>query len=254
MMHYDVLNLAGGDLTADFDFLQQIRINQKCPFISSNIKKPGNQFWLSYMIKKCQGLNVGFIGVVAPELVNAETIRKNSITIRKPVESLKPVVSKIRGKTDILVLLSHLGWDATVDLLHNVSGIDIAIVGHEYYPDFKPEKIGSTLVLKNNFSGKHLGIINIKKRLNAKGFDIESELRELSDDIHTYVEFTFPESEFERRKRAQRRAEREATKAKQDVGQSRDAFLKELHKLSPEEFMEMVEKNGGRIDFKKNIK
>ena len=63
---------------------------------------------------------------------------------------------------EIIVLLSHNGFDVDQKLAADVSGIDVILTGHTH--DAVPEavRIGKTLVLSSGSHGKYLGRIDLK--------------------------------------------------------------------------------------------
>ena len=140
-----------------------------------------------------------------------------------------------------MVLLSHLGWEPTRALLEKAPGIDIAIVGHAYYPTFDSEKIGQAILLKNSIGGKHLGIVKLWLDSSKKIETFKSSLKELSPDIHVHSEDTLFETEFEIKEGGLNRRKKQAQKEEQMMEK-----FKDWTKLSPEEFVKKMNQERGK--------
>lgn len=122
-----------------------------------------------WVIKEVAGIRVGITGVgVAFDGLVAESNHKG-ITWRDPVKALKPVVEKLRQqeKTDLVVLLSHLGYDLQgeaiddVTLARLVPGIDVIIGGHSHTFLDHPTTMGTTQIFQVGHSGVNLGRMDL---------------------------------------------------------------------------------------------
>lgn len=241
MMGYDALNVADGELAFGIDFLKRVDSKVRGTFVNSNVSGREDLPWQPCMIKIYNGLRVAILGVVSPDLVNHTRMREDGMSIENPEVSLKQRLSDVREKADLVVLMSHLGWEPTRTLIDRVSGIDIAIIGHANYPTFDPEKLGQAILFKNSMGGKHLGVVKLWLDDSKKIRKFKSSLEELSSDIHVYPEYTLPETEFDTKKRELNRRKNHIQKKEQvrKKEQMMEKF-KDWTKLSPEEFIEMM--------------
>lgn len=237
MMEYDALNVADGELAFGIDFLKRVDLDLKRTFVNSNVSGREDLPWQSCLIKTYNGLRVAILGVVSPDLVNHTRMREDGILIEDPEVSLRQILPDVREKTDLVVLMSHLGWEPTRTLIDSVSGIDIAIIGHANYPNFDSEKAGQTILFKNSMKGKHLGVIKLWLDDSKKIRKFKSSLKELSSDIHVYPEYTLPETEFDTKRRELNRAKKQVRKKEQMMEK-----FKDWTKLNPEEFIEMMKR------------
>ena len=80
----------------------------------------------------------------------------------RPEEIQKNVNEARNNGAEIVVLLSHNGFDVDQKVAKTVSGIDVILTGHTH--DAVPEaiKIGKTLVLSSGSHGKYLGRVDLK--------------------------------------------------------------------------------------------
>ena len=80
----------------------------------------------------------------------------------RPEEIQKNVNEARDNGAEIVVLLSHNGFDVDQKVAKTVNGIDVILTGHTH--DAVPEaiKIGKTLVLSSGSHGKYLGRVDLK--------------------------------------------------------------------------------------------
>lgn len=201
MMQYDVLNVSDGELRCGLAFLDHFTGAIQERLISSNIFKDNKYVFKPYALKAVNGVNVAVLGVVLPGLIKPQQAFEDQIEIRDPESTLRALLPQLKKEVDIVVVLSHMGWDQSVQLANNVDNLDFIIVGHDYYPTFDPVTINETVLLKSSVGGKHLGEIKMWLDSRKKLQRYESTLIELSSKINIYPEYTLPEKEFEKKSR-----------------------------------------------------
>lgn len=109
------------------------------PMISANVKKKdGTRLFDPYIIKEVDGVKIGIIALTTPETMY-KTNPKNveGLDITDPAAEAKVLVNEIRGKVDVVVVLGHLGQDASstdtsFKVVKEVPGIDVFIDGHSH--------------------------------------------------------------------------------------------------------------------------
>ena len=201
MMRYDALNVADGELSFGLDFLEKYAPKLKRAFLSSNVSSPKTPPWQPFLIKKFKnGLRVAVLGLVSSKLVNQARMREDGISIEDPSACLKRLLPDIRKKADLVLVLSHLNWEPSKALVEEVPDVDMAIVGHAYYPSLAAVKLAHTIMLKNTVGGKQLGVVKIWLNKEKRIEKFESSLTELTPKIHVYPEYTLPESEFRKKR------------------------------------------------------
>ena len=83
---------------------------------------------------------------------------------------------------EVVVLLSHNGFDVDQKLPTVVSGIDVILTGHTHDAVPKAIEIGSTLVLSSGSHGKYLGRVDLELK-NGKVVDHNSTLIPVLADV-----------------------------------------------------------------------
>lgn len=139
------------------------------PDIASKIKP--------YTIKTINGRKVGIagIGVADPSSMN----KMDNITFINHIRQAKAVVEELQGQgVNIIIFITHIGFDNDIKLAEAVSGIDLIVGGHSHtvqgdfstlgigssvkeYPYIVQNQEGRTLIVTSASHTKNLGSINI---------------------------------------------------------------------------------------------
>ena len=160
IMGYDVMNVGETDLILGEEFLGQEENNLSFPLISANIvdKYTGEVFFEPYVIKVMQsGLKIGILGLVNERYV----INSDRLKILPNKEVMSKYLAELRAKSDIVIVLGHLGLPYSIELANAVEGIDIILSGHWDTESQEPIKIGDTLVMPTTYHSRKIGRLDI---------------------------------------------------------------------------------------------
>ncbi|GBE42008.1 MAG TPA: thiosulfohydrolase SoxB [Rhizobiales bacterium] len=156
------------------------------PFLASNIVD--NDFeepvFESTAFLDRGGVKVAVIGQAMPYTPIANPswmIPKWSFGIRAKL--LQENVNKARAQgAELVVLLSHNGFDVDQKLSTVVEGIDVILTGHTHDAVPRAIKIGKTLVMASGSHGKYLGRVDLEIR-NGRVVDYNSTLIPVFSDV-----------------------------------------------------------------------
>ena len=130
------------------------------------------------------GVNIAVIGQHFPytPIANPSYMVKGwSFGIRPEV--IQKNVTKARKKgAEIVVLLSHNGFDVDQKLASMIDGIDVILTGHTHDAIPKGIKIKNTLLLSSGSHGKYLGRIDLKVK-NGRVVESSSNLIPIFSDV-----------------------------------------------------------------------
>ncbi len=175
MLNYDCINLAIKDFANGGEFIKRAAKEYNANFISANAvysedKKP---FVEPYIIKKISTqsseivppfdkLTVGFFGLCDekdPLLHRNST--ETALKSLNPVEIAQDIVPNLEKKVDLVVLVFNGRFKSLEAVLDNVDGIDIVIMGGEY---FRAEQYtGKDVVITSTPSlGKYFGVLSVE--------------------------------------------------------------------------------------------
>jgi sulfur-oxidizing protein SoxB len=159
------------------------------PTLACNVKDddPRSTFLKPYVIKEMAGLKVGVIGLTYPYVDETmPTSFSKGFTFSKGVDETQEAVSELKGKVDMIVLLSHMGLPLDVELARITDGIDLILSGHSHDRIEKPITVNGTLVVQAGSSSSFLG----KIELSISNGKIDSHDYELIS-----IDESFPEDE-----------------------------------------------------------
>ena len=174
LMGYVAHNLGEKDLEMGTDLLGYLSQISNVDLISSNIVFTTEVLGIKpYVIKEIKTkdttLSVGILGIVSPGLV--ESAYQN-MEVMDPVVSLTPLLSDLRDKTDILILLSHAEMEESIVIAEACPELDLIISGHLVdRPDLYREKVKNTYVIPAGEKGKYVGKITLSPQQKQTGED-----------------------------------------------------------------------------------
>ncbi|MBT7592026.1 MAG: hypothetical protein HN561_13280, partial [Candidatus Scalindua sp.] len=162
-MGYVAHNIGEKDLNMGIDLLGYLSQISNVDFVSSNIVDLDTSAFniKPYIIKEIKTeesiLKVGILGIVSPELIESAYL---DVTVVDPVLALKPLLSDLYDKTDILILLSHAEMEESIKIAEVYPELDLIISGHLVdRPDLYLKKVDNTYVIPVGEKGKYVGKI-----------------------------------------------------------------------------------------------
>jgi 5'-nucleotidase/UDP-sugar diphosphatase len=166
----------------EFDFgpkvLKERMAQARFPVLGANVK--GFSGLKPYVIKNLQGVRIAIIGVVTPETpVVTHPRNVTGLTFSTPESAVKKYLPELKRRADIIIVLSHCGFQADRDLAARVPGIDVIVGGHSHTKILQPELVGRTIIVQAWEHAKALGVLNLHlKDCKVAGFD--GTLQEIS--------------------------------------------------------------------------
>lgn len=86
-----------------------------------------------YAVKKTGGVRIAFIGAITKNLANVvDKKHLRGITVLDPLESINRIMPEVKKNADIVILLSHMGYEADLEIAPKLEGVDIIIGGHSH--------------------------------------------------------------------------------------------------------------------------
>ncbi len=75
-----------------------------------------------YLLKEVNGLRVGIFSLLSPDFFDPTDPRTKGLIIQPPPEVAQSMVKELRPRTDLIILLSHLGYPKDVELAQTSAG------------------------------------------------------------------------------------------------------------------------------------
>jgi len=183
-MGYDALALGEYDLAAGLEVIKQREKEASFPFLSANLVTVGDDQPIvrPYVILERDGASFGILGLTEPG--TREVLEKlDGATLLDPVGVARQYVSELRGKVDVLIVLSNLGLEEDKALAAAVAGIDIIIGGNSRRLMKEPERVGNTLVVQQGYKGEWLGRLQVTYDADRQPVSFAAEAVALTDSF-----------------------------------------------------------------------
>ena len=176
---FTVAGLAGVDASClgnhefDHGFARIATFREAAPFpiLCANARDPEGALLADaeWTVLPVDGVRVGVIGLLS-ERTPAMTVRKGNEGIRiGPVRAaLERLVPVVREKCDLLVALTHVGYDEDVELARAVKGVDVFVGGHSHTDLPGPLQVGSAVVVQAGCYGRTLGRLEVTVDLDTR--------------------------------------------------------------------------------------
>ncbi len=138
------------------------------PFLCANLcdmRRKASQFWRPYLLKQVDGVRVGLIGLT-PVQYNDSSLWQPITGFRflPPMEVLPDIVATLRSQVDVLILLSHSGFEADREIARGVDGIDCIVGGHSHTVLEAPTFVGGTAIVQAGSHGRFVGKMQMRLR------------------------------------------------------------------------------------------
>jgi len=163
------------------------------PILSANlVDSMGNNFAKAkYKIHDCQGLKVGVIGITYHQMVGmAKPDNLMGFYTIEPAGVVNDIVAEIDAPTDLIIVLSHLGYDNDIELAGQINNVDLIVGGHSHRRIQFPELVNGVLIVQAGSYAQNLGRLD----LVVAGDTVQSYDGKL---ISTFVEGIEPQPELE---------------------------------------------------------
>ncbi len=231
-MGYDALNLGSPELHFGKEFLERTHSLVSFPYIASNLLYHGSRLpWTrEYIIKEVGGIKVVILGILDPDDLKNIPRQDDAkgFEVIPPEAALDRLLPEVRGKADLIILLSQLDEVKNRALVEAARGIDVVVSSGRSSILYKEPPENTVVVLHTGSEGMTMGLVTIT--LDNKRVLRVSERRDVSLDrsVSGNKEILGLVETYQK--------EQETNK-----GQTQKALMGGL-KLSPQEFMEQYRK------------
>jgi hypothetical protein len=174
-MDYAAHNIGEKDISMGLDLLGYLSQISSVDFISSNVVNLNTHVLKlkPYVIKEIKTreatLKVGILGILSPKLIDNAC---HDVKVIDPIVSLKPLLSNLSDKTDLLILLSHAEIEDSIKIAETYPEFDLIITGHGIdEPGLHLTKVKNTYVIPVGEKGKYLGTITMPPKYSRTDVD-----------------------------------------------------------------------------------
>ena len=201
-MDYDAMAIGNHEFEYGWQSFARMKDRLPFPVLGANLfyADSGLPYAQAYSIVERQGVRIGVVGVMGQDAGTAiipSHIR--GIDVRDPIESIRPIVERLKPQVDLIVVLTHQGKtapmqtddeahpeiqrgiDADIKLAGAVMGIDVIFSGHADSGTESPyvHPTTGTLIMQTYGQGTRLGFLQLqlgKTEKNSRAIAHEGKL------------------------------------------------------------------------------
>lgn len=176
-MNYDVWVTGNHEYNFGGDVLKKVISQQKADVLTGNVKDAdGNPLADGYTILDKNGVKVGVIGMVTPNITRWDATNLEGWTVTDPVEETKKIIEEIKDETDVLIGVMHMGMDneyevknsGAVDLANACPELDLIVASHAHQL-IPGEEVNGVLVVMNKSGASTLADVHLKLEKQEDG-------------------------------------------------------------------------------------
>lgn len=172
LIDIDAMSIGNHELDYGISHLMFASRYADFPILNANfrIRKNGRTLFKPYEIVRTGNFKVLFIGLITGNIVDqtkAEGLVGTFVTVHDPADEVKKIVEQVRSKKvepDLTVLLTHIGYDADVELAKKLDpslGVDIIVGAHSHTYLEKPDVVNDILILQAGTGNTHIGELRL---------------------------------------------------------------------------------------------
>ena len=172
LLKYDAVTLGNHEFDYGMDLLVDIVKKAKFPIVSSNYdfsQTPIADYIKPYLILYKDGVKIGILGANVDPAGLIASGNYKGMKFLPPFETANKVADMLRNELhcDMVICLSHLGYNSELKLAETSRNIDIIIGGHSHTfmakPSFRKNLVGKeVMVFQTNGRGVYVGRIDVE--------------------------------------------------------------------------------------------
>ncbi len=172
---YDAIAIGENEMLLGRKHLLATMKHADLPLVSSNIidKRGSGHLAAPYIVTSVGGhrllfwrrggLKVGILSVVLPAYIHKidEDMHKYYDVRDTRISALETVSTLKQRGCGLIIALSHLGWENSLEFAKTVPGIDIVVNGHRTHHGMHHEYVGETIVIDTGINRSSFTEINV---------------------------------------------------------------------------------------------
>jgi len=176
MSFYDARALGNNEIKVGIErFLDWSKNKEPAPIIAANfVDKNGAHVFEPYLVIKKSGLTIGLIGLTEIWSIDNEfqpstkDDAKAPYKILDPLETVGPLIVKLRPQVDVLIVVAHQAFKKNEALAKKYPQVDLVVSGHAHQLSLDQKKLGENMVVEAGEFGHQLGVVTVVYDKNIK--------------------------------------------------------------------------------------
>lgn len=184
-MKYQAVAVGDQELAKGGDYFLQMKDRFDIPFVSANLLYNGRPVAEAYRIGSIgkPAVKVAVIGLISPKtLLYYPREKLDGLEILPPEPALRSLVDSLKGKVDLFILLSHLGFEEEIEIAKKFPELSLIIGGHSQTQLEQPHYSSGVPIVESGASGRRL-TRTILAREGGRWLLSESKLYGITSDL-----------------------------------------------------------------------
>lgn len=190
-MGYDAMAVGRLDLSKGVEAIMERAGEARFAIVSCNLVRKGTREPIlspSTVIER-GGVRYGILGVTEPEALQSPGVA-DVADVLDPIEAVREALPDLQARSDVVIVLSHLGLDLDSALAEAVPGIDVIIGGRTRQLMKVPEVVGDTIITQMGYDGEFVGRLDVTVQEDGRLSDPTVTLIDLTPDYADDPELT----------------------------------------------------------------
>lgn len=177
LIGYDTWTLGNHEFNYGMDTLERVMKQSKAKVLCGNVYgETGSAIADKYEIIEKDGVKVGIIGMVTPNITKWDSENLKNSKVTDSVEETKAVITEIKDKVDVIIAVEHMGENneygvansGVIDLAESCPEIDLIVAAHEHKA-VEGEVYNNVLIVENKNGGQTLAKVDISLEKDSDG-------------------------------------------------------------------------------------
>ena len=164
---FDAVTIGNHDFAWGRENLDEMMTDIRAPFIAANVTNEADGSLMKglkpYIMQDIKGVKVAVIGLETPETgFRVDKELTGNVKFAKGADTIKKYLPEVKEKgADMVVVLSHLGFEQDKELARQVDGIDVIVGGHSHSEVEGGHKEGNTVIVQAGSQGRFVGKLSV---------------------------------------------------------------------------------------------
>ncbi|MCX7838443.1 MAG: bifunctional metallophosphatase/5'-nucleotidase [Anaerolineae bacterium] len=160
---YDAMTLGNHDFDQGVAVTQARAREAKFPILIANIVEASSgkvPAWAkAYIVKEIEGVRFGIIGVgyTRTPSISSKVKELQAFKFVDELEALKQILPEVKRQADVIIVLSHAGFDADQRIAEALPDINVIVGGHTHTELRMPKVIGNTIIVQAGSKAQNVG-------------------------------------------------------------------------------------------------
>ncbi|MCX7798976.1 MAG: bifunctional metallophosphatase/5'-nucleotidase [Fimbriimonadales bacterium] len=181
---YDFGTFGNHEFNNTLEQVQRLIAGSKRALVACNarLKDSGKPLLEPFRIVRVGGARVAVTGVITTSSGTYPAAREG-VEFEDEVQAVRRTVGELRGKADVVVLLSHAGYEVDLRIARQVPGVDVIVGGHSHTrlpygfvqffgEDLFQDRVNGTIIVQAFQWGGELGRLDLLLSKTRRGWAV----------------------------------------------------------------------------------